>query len=77
MSNPWTLSEARDMLRLWMDAYKACASSQSYTIGSRSLSRANLSEIKDQIEYWRNEIAALEAGTGGGRRVIRIIPRDL
>lgn len=76
-SSSLELAEAQDMLRRWREAEKACATSQSYTIGSRSLSRANLSEIAKRIEYWENRVAALKRGSDGGRRVIRIVPRDL
>lgn len=73
----WTLQEARNMLNMWIEAEKAVATSQSYSIGSRSLTRANLAEIRKSIEYWRNEVAALEKGNSNGRRVVRVIPRDL
>jgi hypothetical protein len=73
----WTLAEARNMLNMWIKAEKAVATSQSYSIGSRSLTRANLAEIRKSIEYWRNEVAALEKGNSNGRRVVRVIPRDL
>lgn len=73
----WTLAEARNMLNMWIEAEKAVATSQSYSIGSRSLTRANLAEIRKSIEYWRNEVAALEKGNSNGRRVVRVIPRDL
>jgi len=51
---------------------------QSYRIGSRELSRVNMSYIKDQINYLEKEIAAEEAKAAGrGRnRVFGVIPRD-
>lgn len=73
----WTLEKAKQMLDMWVEAEMAVATSQSYTIGSRSLTRANLAEIRKAIEYWRNEVAALEKGNSNGRRVVRVIPRDL
>lgn len=73
----WTLEKARQMLDMWVEAEMAVATSQSYTIGSRSLTRANLAEIRKAIEYWRNEVAALESKNSNGRRVVRVIPRDL
>lgn len=72
----WTLQEAKDMLATWIDAEKAVATGQSYKIGSRSLQRANLSEIRKQIQFWRNEITKLETGRKG-TRVMRAVPRDL
>lgn len=72
----WTLQEAKDMLATWVEAEKAVATGQSYKIGSRSLQRANLSEIRKQIQFWRNEITKLETGRKGAR-VMRAVPRDL
>lgn len=51
---------------------------QSYKIGSRNLTRANLSEISDMIKYLEQRVAAEEAAKKGrGRnKVTGIIPRD-
>lgn len=51
---------------------------QSYQIGSRQLTRANLKEIRDTIVYLEKEIAAEKSKQSGkGRnRVIGVIPRD-
>jgi uncharacterized small protein (DUF1192 family) len=73
----WTLQEAKDMLATWIEAEKAVATGQSYRIGTRSLERANLSEITKRIQYWRNEVARLESKRKPGARVIRVVPRDL
>lgn len=71
------IEEAREHLKTWLDAEKAVATGQSYKIGTRSLTRANLSDIADRIKFWRNEVAKLESGAnGGGARVWRGVPRD-
>lgn len=51
---------------------------QSYTIGSRSLTRLNLKELKETISTLEKEIDELEAVLrGGGRRkAVGVIPRD-
>lgn len=51
---------------------------QSYKIGSRNLTRANLAEISDMIKYLEQRVAAEEAAEKGrGRnRVTGVIPRD-
>lgn len=72
-----TIDEAREHLRIWLEAEKAVATGQSYKIGTRSLTRANLSDIASRIKYWRNEVDKLESGDGKGSRVMRIVPRDL
>ena len=43
---------------------------QSYTIGSRSLTRANLSELRKWKKELEDEIAALSGGSGRFRRVV-------
>lgn len=73
----WTLDDAKLHLKTWMDAELAVATGQSYKIGTRSLTRANLSDIMAQIKFWRNEVARLESGAGGGARVLRAVPRDI
>lgn len=73
----WTLEEAKEHLRIWLDAEKAVATGQSYKIGTRSLTRASLKDIKDSIKFWRNEVDRLESGAGKGARVFRAVPRDL
>ena len=72
-----TLEYAKEMLCLWLEAERAVSTGQSYKIGTRSLTRVNLAEIADRINWWRNQVAALENGGGRGRRVMRAVPRDL
>lgn len=71
-----SIEEAREFLKMWLDAERAVSTGQSYKIGTRSLTRVNLSEIASRQQYWRNEIAKLENGTNGAR-VMRGVPRDL
>ena len=63
---------------LWLEAEKVVAMGQSYTIGSRSLTRANLSEIRSSIEYWNKKVTELEnASKNKGRNKQYIfVPRD-
>jgi hypothetical protein len=72
-----TIEEAKENLRIWLDAEKAVATGQSYKIGTRSLTRANLSDITKRIQFWRNELENLESGSNGGAKVFRAVPRDL
>ena len=52
---------------------------QSYTIGSRTMTKANLTEIRKSIEYWQEKVTVLEnaAKYGGRNRAKRFVPRDL
>lgn len=73
------LAKARERLNAYYEAELAVLSGQSYTIGSRSLTRANLSEIRDAIKELEQQVRELEtiASGGGHRRAYRITPRDL
>lgn len=73
----WTLPDAKGYLQIWVDASLAVATGQSYKIGRRELTRANLSEIKKMIDFWRSEVARLESGRSAGMRILKAIPRDI
>ena len=74
-----TLEIAKKHLDAWLTAELEVTTHQRYTIGSRSLTKANLSEIRKQIQFWENEVARLEniSKRGGRNRVFRAVPRDL
>lgn len=61
-----TLEQAETQLTLWMDADTKVASGQAYSIGGRSLTRANAKEIRDNITYWDQHVKCL---TRGGIRI--------
>ena len=66
-------------LDAWLEAEIAVTNGQNYTIGSRSLTRASLSEIRNTIKYWESKLAEVNniEKNKGRARVIRVIPRDL
>jgi hypothetical protein len=70
---------ARKHYEAWLEAEIEVTTNQSYSIGTRTLTKANLAEIGRRIEYWRNRVMLLEnTAAGRGRnRVIRVVPRDL
>lgn len=68
-----TLVQAQAQLDAWIAASLAVASSQSYSIAGRSLSRANASEINDQIIFWENKVKVLTAGASGRRRTRYVV----
>lgn len=63
----------------WIEAELEVTTHQSYTIGSRSLTRANLSEIRTTIDYWTKEIDKIDLllNAKGRNRAYRVVPRDL
>lgn len=73
------LATAQKHLDAWLTAELEVTTHQSYTIGSRSLTKANLSEVRKQIQFWQNEIAKLNnlEKRRGRNRVYQVIPRDL
>ncbi len=80
MEQPKTpLETAQYHLNAWLTAELEVTTHQSYTIGSRSLTKADLSEIGQRIDYWKNEVARLEniSRCGGRNRVRRAVFRDL
>lgn len=69
---------AEEHLNAWLEAEMAVTTSQSYQIGGRQLTRADLGEIRKQIEYWSNKVEKITAAEerGGRSRMFRVVPRD-
>lgn len=74
MSNNWL----NERLRQYVAAEKAVlVGGQSYTIGNRRLTRADLADIRAEIKSLVNAGATLEdVGTSRPRRRMRIIPMN-
>lgn len=74
-----TLKTAQKHLDAWLKAELTVTTGQSYTLGSRTLTRANLTEIRNMIDYWNKKVQNLESlqSNGGRNRVRRVVPRDL
>lgn len=74
------LTNYKTRLDLYIKAETAILEgAQSYSIGSRNLTRANLSEIRKMISTLEDAIDELESELSGGsrRKCIRVIPRDV
>jgi hypothetical protein len=71
-----TLEIAEKHLQTWLEAEEAVSTGQGYTIGSRTLTRANLTEIGNRIKYWDNIVKNLEsvAKNKGRNKVRRVVP---
>ena len=74
-----TLEKAQKHLDASLQAEMQVTNAQSYTIGSRTLTKANLTEIRNAIEYWQQKVTILEnlKKNNGRSRVKRFVPRDL
>ena len=57
-----TLAQAEAKLSSWMDAEDAVATGQSYSIAGRSLSRADLGQIGERIDFWQKKVTKLTRG---------------
>tara|TARA_B100001123_G_scaffold124129_1_gene144591 strand:+ start:8066 stop:8296 length:231 start_codon:yes stop_codon:yes gene_type:complete len=55
-----TLSQAQTALDAWIAADLAVAKGQSYTMNGRSLTMANVKEVREQILYWERRVSAFE-----------------
>lgn len=75
----FTVDECRERLAIWLEAEAKIAINQSYSLENRNFNRANLAQVRDQIKFWRSELALAEMRELGRsrRRVIRVVPRDL
>lgn len=72
-----TLQQAQDQLNMWLDASSKISEAQSYSINGRSLTRANLKEVTDQIKFWDMQVKRLERNNGQGGLIVRSgVPRD-
>lgn len=76
-----TLEQARAQLDAWLAASLAVAQNQSYAISSggdsRTLTRANASEINQQITFWQRRVELLTPPSAGGRKRTRYIVPNL
>ena len=65
-------------LKQYLEAEKAILiAGQSYKIGNRTLTRANLSEIREAISSLLAAGATVDgSGNGGARRAMQVIMRD-
>lgn len=54
-----TLQIAKDALSTWIKADLSVAKGQSYSMNGRSLTLANIREIREQIHYWERRVIAL------------------
>lgn len=70
----YTLAQAQAQLDLWMAADAAVATSQSYSIAGRSLSRADAAEITSKIQFWNGQVKLLSANAAGRRRTRYAVP---
>lgn len=69
------VERARKRLELYYKAEEAILTGQEYTIGSKKLRRADLSDVQSMISKLEKDIKLLEGG--GKNRAVRAVPLDI
>lgn len=69
------LSEAQTMYTEYLNAEKAILQGQSYSIGDRTLTRADLLDVQKGRQFWAAEVCAISTNRTG-IRMKRVLPRD-
>lgn len=72
-----SLDEATALRAAYLAALTAVASGKSYTIGTRTLTRADEQFISKKFAEYDQLVDALSNGRGGGVPIFRVVPRDL
>lgn len=57
-----TLAQAEAQLAVWIEASTTVASGQAYSIGNRSITRADAKEIRESITFWDAQVKRLSRG---------------
>jgi hypothetical protein len=70
-----TLELAQSHLDAYLAAEVAALSGKSYSIGGRSLSRQDLSEIRKGVEVWDARVKRFSNGRNGGIRLRVGVPQ--
>jgi hypothetical protein len=67
------LTELKEELLLYKNARRAIITgAQSYSLGSRSVTKVNLRDLQREIDRLEDEIAAIESPKGRFKRVVPI-----
>jgi hypothetical protein len=69
-----SLAIATERLQQYLDAEAKVLTGQQYSIGDRSLTRANIAQIREGIKYWDAEVKRLSAANSGRGRSLTIRP---
>lgn len=64
-----------ERLKAYYDAELAILSSQSYTIGGQTLTRANLSDVRQMIDKLEADLRKAKSA-GANRKTKRVVPMD-
>ena len=68
------INRVKSRLKKYCDAEDKILLGQSYSIGSMSLTRANLPYVQSMIQKLENQLEALETSGSTNRKVKHIVP---
>ncbi len=71
-----TLAQAEAKLTLYLDALDKIVLKQKVEIDGEALTRANLADVQNAVDYWDSKVKELSAKTAGRGRMRTISPRD-
>ena len=60
----------------YYEAEEKILNAQSYSLGSRTLTRANLKEVQSKIKELENQIDSLKKHGTTKSRIVRVVPLD-
>lgn len=60
----WTHDELIASLSEWKAAYRAASHGKSYTVAGRTLTRQDIGDIRDQLDYLQRQLDAQTRGAG-------------
>ena len=69
----FTKEQCEKHLNMWLAVEEKVAMGQSYTIGNRTLTRVNATEIARNVELWAERVEIAKGKNGP--RLVQFIPR--
>lgn len=73
----FTVDMCKEQLEKWLKASEMIANAQEYAIDGRNLTRANLEEVMNMIDFWEKKYnkAKQESETEGSSGFVTMVPR--
>lgn len=73
-----SLEVAQKHLEEWLEAELEITTHQSYRLMDRTLTKADLGEVRRMVEFWEGKVNSLvrKSKSGGRNRAFQVIPRD-
>ncbi len=69
-----TLAQAEQHLNEWLTADSGVAKGRAYSLGGRTITRADAREIRENIRYWQQMVKQL--ARGGMRTREAVVPHE-